>query len=103
MSDARGSRIGHNGAASGENGMLIKAGDVNGLHEAIGRMVVDRKFWNRCSANARNTAENYRLEKILKKWEIIYSTLSSSEKKGYQLTDEIKDLWEKQENALVVG
>lgn len=88
---------------NGENGMLIKAGDVNGLHEAIGRLVVDREFWSRCSRNARNAAENYRLEKILKKWEIVYNTLSSSEKKGYQLTDEIKALWERQESIFMAS
>jgi glycosyltransferase involved in cell wall biosynthesis len=88
---------------NGENGMLIRAGDVNGLYESLERMVNDREFWSRCSKKARDTAENYRLEKILKRWEILYDTLSSSDKKGYQLADEIASLWERQEGISVAG
>lgn len=52
----------------GENGLLIPVGDEDALCEAMLSVLGDANFARRLSENARQTAEEFRPEKVFEKW-----------------------------------
>jgi glycosyltransferase involved in cell wall biosynthesis len=52
-----------------ENGLLVPAGDVGGLGNAILELVEDEELRRRCAAGAVETARSYTMEAIGPRWE----------------------------------
>lgn len=54
-----------------ENGLLIPIDDSLALYEAMKRFLVDRRLANRCGARAKETAELFKKDTVIKQWEAV--------------------------------
>lgn len=59
----------------GQNGFLVKPGDVNGLSFAIEKLVDDKKMREELGKKGRAMAGNYSVEKMVEKIDALYSSL----------------------------
>ena len=56
----------------GENGLVVKDGDIVGLAEAIIKLMKDDELRKRMGENARKVVETYSEEKVMAKWVNLY-------------------------------
>jgi len=56
----------------GENGLLVTADDPEELAEAIKKLLMNRDLAERLGRNARKTAEEYRVERVVKLYEELF-------------------------------
>ncbi len=59
----------------GQNGLLVRPGDVNGLYLAIGKLVVDKELRDEMGRAGRTVAQNYSVEKMLREIDALYCSL----------------------------
>ncbi len=58
----------------GENGLLVPKGDAVALCEAMRRVLCDNELREKLAEAARKTAENYKTEVVIQKWEATLET-----------------------------
>lgn len=56
----------------GENGLVVKDGDIDGLAEAIVKLMKDDELRKRMGENAKKVVERYSEEKVMNKWVNLY-------------------------------
>ena len=56
----------------GENGLVVKDGDIDGLAEAIVKLMKDDELRKRMGENAKRVVERYSEEKVMNKWVNLY-------------------------------
>lgn len=61
----------------GENGLLVKNGDVEALAEAICRMIGDEELRMRCGRKAQADALQYAPEVIMAQWDKLFKELAN--------------------------
>lgn len=59
----------------GENGLLVKDGDIKGLADAMTRLMGDDELRSRMGTEARKVTETYSEEKIMAKWVEMFRSL----------------------------
>ena len=59
----------------GENGILVKPRDVNGLSFAIRKLLADRQMRDEMGRRGRTMAQNFSVEKMVEKIDALYSSL----------------------------
>jgi len=59
----------------GQNGLLVEPGDVSALSLAIRRLLVDKKLRDEMGKQGRIMAQNYSVEKMVRKIDALYSSL----------------------------
>lgn len=59
----------------GENGLLVKDGDINGLADAMTRLMGDDDLRRRMGTEARKVTETYSEERIMAKWVEMFRSL----------------------------
>lgn len=59
----------------GENGLIVRDGDVEGLAEAIVRLMEDEELRKRMGENAKGVVETYSEEKVMNKWVSLYEEI----------------------------
>lgn len=67
----------------GENGLVVKDGDIDGLAEAIVKLMKDDQLRQRMGANAKNVVETYSESKVMNKWVNLYEE-AIADKSGNQ-------------------
>lgn len=60
----------------GENGYLVTNGDIQGLAEAMMKLMADETTRKRCSANARQIVETYSEETVMARWIRLFTALT---------------------------
>ena len=60
----------------GENGLLVENGDIQGLAEAMMKLMEDEELRRRMSVEARKVTETYSEEVVMKKWVELFETVS---------------------------
>jgi glycosyltransferase involved in cell wall biosynthesis len=66
--------------ADGRTGVLVNQGDVDGLHIAMRRLLIDRRLREQLGASARQTAVDMPWEKTVDRLERIYDSVLESKK-----------------------
>ena len=61
----------------GENGLLVKNGDIEGLAQALMRLMDDEAYRKCLSVNARKVVQTYSEEAVMKQWVSLFTTLAS--------------------------
>ena len=56
----------------GENGLVVKDGDIDGLAESIVKLMKDDELRKRLGENAKRVVERYSEEKVMNKWVNLY-------------------------------
>ena len=56
----------------GENGLIVPDGDIEGLAEALVRLMKDDELRKRMGENAKKVVETYSEEKVMTKWVNLY-------------------------------
>lgn len=65
------------------NGLLVPEGDVDGLAQAIMRVIEDEKLRKRMGANALEESKNYLQDAIMPRWEnLLHNLLTTSRRDG---------------------
>lgn len=59
----------------GENGLIVKDGDIDGLAAAMMRLMDDEEYRNILSVNARKVTETYSEEAVMEKWMELFSNV----------------------------
>ncbi len=59
----------------GQNGFLVKPGDVNALYVSIRNLLVDKKMRGEMGSKGRNMAQNYSVEKMVESIDALYTSL----------------------------
>lgn len=59
----------------GENGLIVRDGDVEGLAEAIVKLMRDEELRKRMGENAKRVVETYSEEKVMNKWVSLYEEI----------------------------
>lgn len=59
----------------GENGLIVPDGDIEGLAEAIVRLMRDDELRKRMGENAKRVVETYSEEKVMRKWVSLYEEI----------------------------
>lgn len=59
----------------GENGLLVKNGDIESLAGAMMRLMSDEPLRRKMSRNARNVVETYSEDSIMQKWMNLFVSL----------------------------
>lgn len=59
----------------GENGLIVPDGDVEGLAEAMIRLMKDEELRKRMGENAKKVVETYSEEKVMRKWVSLYEEI----------------------------
>ena len=59
----------------GENGLIVPDGDIEGLAEAIVRLMRDEELRTRMGENAKRVVETYSEEKVMRKWVSLYEEI----------------------------
>ena len=59
----------------GENGLIVKDGDIDGLAAAMMRLMDDEEYRNILSVNARKVTETYSEESVMEKWMELFSNV----------------------------
>ena len=60
----------------GENGLLVKNGDIQGLAEAMMKLMEDEELRSRMSLEARKVTETYSEEVVMKQWILLFERLA---------------------------
>ena len=60
---------------NGTNGLLIANGDINGLAEAMMKLMGDESLRSKMSAYAREVANIYSEEKVMQKWISLFENM----------------------------
>lgn len=60
---------------NGENGLLVQNGDIQGLAEAMMRLMEDEALRKRMSAQARKVVETYSEETVMRQWVDLFESL----------------------------
>ena len=60
----------------GENGLIVKDGDVEGLAEAIVKLMKDEELRKRMGENAKRVVETYSEERVMGLWEELFEEIS---------------------------
>ncbi|WP_406107878.1 stealth conserved region 3 domain-containing protein [Micromonospora globbae] len=68
----------------GGNGFLVTSGDVDGLAEAMMKLIADEELRQEFGACALRAAEDYRIEPIMQRWEQLYADLIAGHADGEQ-------------------
>lgn len=63
----------------GENGLLVKNGDIEGLAAAMMRLMGDESLRRRMGEEARKVVDTYSEERIMKKWVDLFTSLTDKE------------------------
>ncbi|TYP75146.1 glycosyltransferase family 4 protein [Aquimarina intermedia] len=58
------------------NGFLIREGDIEGYAKRLIELIEDEELRIRCGSNARKTANNYEVEKIVAQWDLLFKNLT---------------------------
>lgn len=56
----------------GENGLIVPDGDIDGLAEAMIRLMKDEELRKRMGENAKRVVETYSEERVMAKWLQLY-------------------------------
>ena len=67
----------------GENGLVVKDGDIDGLAEAIVKLMKNDELRKRMGENAKKVVERYSEEKVMNKWVNLYEE-AIADKSGNQ-------------------
>jgi glycosyltransferase involved in cell wall biosynthesis len=67
----------------GENGLVVKDGDIDGLAEAIVKLMKDDELRKRMGESAKKVVERYSEEKVMNKWVNLYEE-AIADKSGNQ-------------------
>lgn len=67
----------------GENGLVVKDGDIDGLAEAIVKLMKDDELRKKMGENAKRVVERYSEEKVMNKWVNLYEE-AIADKSGNQ-------------------
>jgi glycosyltransferase involved in cell wall biosynthesis len=67
----------------GENGLVVKDGDIDGLAEAIVKLMKNDELRRKMGANAKKVVETYSEEKVMNKWVNLYEE-AIADKSGNQ-------------------
>ena len=59
----------------GENGLIVPDGDVEGLAEAMIRLMKDEELRKRMGENAKRVVETYSEERVMRMWEDLYEEI----------------------------
>lgn len=59
----------------GENGLIVPDGDIEGLAEAIVRLMRDEELRKRMGENAKRVVETYSEERVMRMWEDLYEEI----------------------------
>ena len=59
----------------GENGLIVRDGDVEGLAEAIVKLMEDEELRKRMGENAKKVVETYSEERVMGLWEELYKEI----------------------------
>lgn len=59
----------------GENGLIVRDGDVEGLAEAIVKLMKDEELRKRMGENAKRVVETYSEERVMRMWEDLYEEI----------------------------
>lgn len=59
-----------------ENGLLVEDGDIQGLADAMKRLMKDEKLRKRLASHARKVTETYSEEAVMAKWVGLFTTLT---------------------------
>ena len=59
----------------GENGLLVKSGDYDGLHLAIKRLLIDKKLRYDMGQRGKAIAANFSVDNMLEKIDALYASL----------------------------
>ena len=60
----------------GENGLIVKDGDIEGLAEAIVKLMKDEELRKRMGENAKRVVETYSEERVMGLWEELFEEIS---------------------------
>ncbi|HEY1341980.1 MAG TPA: glycosyltransferase family 4 protein [Bryobacteraceae bacterium] len=74
-----------------EDGLLVNRGDVNGMAQAIRRILTEPGLAARLSSNARRKAERFDWRVIRPKWEEMFQAISQSGSRP-QITERVNDV-----------
>lgn len=66
----------------GENGLLVKNGDIQGLAEAMMKLMDDEALRRRMSVEARKVTETYSEEVVMKQWILLFERLAGERVSG---------------------
>lgn len=66
----------------GENGLLVKNGDIQGLAEAMMKLMGDEALRRRMSVEARKVTETYSEEVVMKQWILLFERLAGERVNG---------------------
>ena len=66
-----------------ENGLIVPDGDIDGLAEAMIRLMKDEELRKRMGENAKRVVETYSEEKVMSKWIKLYEE-TIADKSGNQ-------------------
>ena len=59
----------------GENGLIVKDGDIEGLAEAIVKLMKDEELRKRMGESAKRVVETYSEERVMGLWEELYKEI----------------------------
>ena len=60
----------------GENGLLVRNGDIQALADAMMKVMVDQEYRKRLSENALNVVSTYSEETVMNKWISMFTSLT---------------------------
>lgn len=60
----------------GENGLLVRNGDIQALADAMMKVMVDQEYRKRLSKNALNVVSAYSEETVMNKWISMFTSLT---------------------------
>lgn len=60
----------------GENGLLVRNGDIQALADAMMKVMVDQDYRKRLSKNALNVVSTYSEETVMNKWISMFTSLT---------------------------
>ncbi len=62
----------------GTNGLLVKEGDIEGLAEAMMKLMADEDYRKKLSDNARKVTEIYSEENVMERWINLFASLAEN-------------------------
>lgn len=67
------------------DGLLVPEGDIDGLAEAMNRLIEDEELRIKMGKNARVKAEKYDIDSIGKQWIDLFQSLLKERENNYEL------------------
>ncbi|RLP85335.1 glycosyltransferase [Micromonospora sp. BL4] len=77
----------------GANGFLVSSGDIDGLADAMMRLIADERLRQDFGAGALRAAENYRIDPIMHRWEQLFADLIAARAAGEQTRSDRLAAW----------